>query len=39
MDSLDLVEIGWERDLRHLLPQYVPFETARDGVIAWLVGI
>jgi predicted nucleotidyltransferase component of viral defense system len=39
MDSFELVQIGWERDLRHLLPQYVPFETAKQGVIAWLVGI
>ena len=39
VDALDLVEIGWERDLRHLLPQYVPHKVARDGVVAWLVGI
>ena len=39
VDSLDDVQTGWERELRHLLPQYVPHATARDGVIAWLVGI
>jgi len=25
-----------ERDLRHLLPQYVPYEIVRQGVMAWL---
>jgi predicted nucleotidyltransferase component of viral defense system len=39
VDALDVVQIGWDRNLRHLLPQYVPYQTARDGVVSWLVGI
>jgi predicted nucleotidyltransferase component of viral defense system len=39
VEALDAVQLGWERDLRHLLPQYVPHKVARDGVVAWLVGI
>ena len=34
--ALDRVSTDWERDLRHLLPQFVPYETARAGVIAQL---
>jgi predicted nucleotidyltransferase component of viral defense system len=37
-DGIDIVRIGWERDLRHLLPQYVPFETVKQGIIRWLAG-
>ena len=36
LEALDRVHADWERDLRHLLPQFVPFETARDGVVAHL---
>jgi len=34
--SLDGVRAGWERDLRHLLPQFVPYEVAREGLVSWL---
>ncbi len=34
--SLDQVRTDWERDLRHLLPQFVPFEIAREAVVAQL---
>jgi predicted nucleotidyltransferase component of viral defense system len=34
--ALDRVRTDWERDLRHLLPQFVPYEIAREGVIAQL---
>jgi predicted nucleotidyltransferase component of viral defense system len=34
--SLDQVRTDWERDLRHLLPQYVPFEFASEAVAAQL---
>ena len=35
-EALDRVRADWERDLRHLLPQFVPYEIAREGVIAQL---
>jgi predicted nucleotidyltransferase component of viral defense system len=34
--SLEQVRADWERDLRHLLPQFVPYETTRDEVLAGL---
>lgn len=34
--ALDRARAGWERDLRHLLPQFVPYEVVRDGVTARL---
>jgi len=34
--ALDRVRIDWERDLRHLLPQFVPFEVAQEGMVAHL---
>lgn len=37
--ALDTVETGWERDVRHLLPQYVPYEVVKDGIVRWLVGV
>lgn len=36
VDALEQVRTDWERDLRHLLPQFVPFEVVRDGVVARL---
>jgi predicted nucleotidyltransferase component of viral defense system len=36
VDALDRVQVDWERDLRHLLPQFVPYETAREGVMTRL---
>lgn len=30
--ALDRVRAGWERDLRPLLPQFVPYEVAREGI-------
>jgi predicted nucleotidyltransferase component of viral defense system len=38
VESLDAVQFGWERSLRHLLPQYVPFQTVKQGMVRWLVG-
>jgi predicted nucleotidyltransferase component of viral defense system len=35
-EALDRVRTDWERDLKHLLPQFVAYETARDGVVAQL---
>jgi predicted nucleotidyltransferase component of viral defense system len=35
-EALDRVRTHWEQDLRHLLPQFVPYEIAREGVIARL---
>jgi predicted nucleotidyltransferase component of viral defense system len=35
-EALDRVRTDWERDLRHLLPQFVSYETAREGVVARL---
>jgi predicted nucleotidyltransferase component of viral defense system len=34
--ALDRVGTDWERDLRHLLPQFVPYEIVRTGVLARL---
>ena len=34
--ALEHVRIDWERDLRHLLPQFVPYEMAREAVVAQL---
>lgn len=34
--ALERVEADWERDLRPLLPQFVPYEIAQEGVMAWL---
>ena len=34
--ALDRAGTDWERDLRHLLPQFVPYEIVREGVIARL---
>ncbi len=33
-EALDRVQTGWERDLSHLLPQFVPYELARKGIEA-----
>jgi predicted nucleotidyltransferase component of viral defense system len=35
-EALDRVRTNWKRDLQHLLPQFVPYEVARDGVEARL---
>ena len=35
-EALDRVDIEWNRDLRHLLPQMIPYEVARQGVWARL---
>ncbi len=32
MEALERVRADWERDLRHLLPQFVPYEVAREGI-------
>lgn len=34
--ATDRAGSDWERDLRHLLPQYVPYGVVREGVIARL---
>jgi predicted nucleotidyltransferase component of viral defense system len=34
--ALDRVSTDWERDLRHLLPQFVPYEIVRAGILARL---
>jgi predicted nucleotidyltransferase component of viral defense system len=34
--ALDRVRTDWERDLRHLLPQFVPYEIASEAVVARL---
>jgi predicted nucleotidyltransferase component of viral defense system len=36
VEALDRVRTDWEQDLRHLLPQFVPYEIAREGVVARL---
>ncbi len=36
MEALKRVRAGWQRDLRHLLPQFVPYEVAREGVASLL---
>jgi len=35
-EALGRVRADWERDLRPLLPQFIPFEMAREGVAALL---
>jgi predicted nucleotidyltransferase component of viral defense system len=30
-EALDRVQANWERDLRHLLPQFVPYEIVKEG--------
>jgi predicted nucleotidyltransferase component of viral defense system len=35
-EALERVRVGWERDLRHLLPQFVPYEVVREGVASLL---
>ena len=35
-EALERVRAGWERDLRPLLPQFVPYELAREGAKALL---
>jgi len=35
-ETLEQVRADWERDLRPLLPQFVPYEIAREGVEALL---
>jgi predicted nucleotidyltransferase component of viral defense system len=35
-ESVERVRANWERDLRPLLPQFVPFDVARDGIAALL---
>jgi len=35
-EALERVRADWERDLRPLLPQFVPYEVARKGVAALL---
>ena len=35
-ETMERVRADWERDLRPLLPQFVPYEDARDGVVALL---
>jgi predicted nucleotidyltransferase component of viral defense system len=34
--ALDRVRTDWERDLRPLLPQFVPYDVVREGVVARL---
>jgi len=36
-EALERVRAGWERDLRHLLPQFAPYEVARECVEALLM--
>jgi predicted nucleotidyltransferase component of viral defense system len=33
-DALERVRADWERDLRPLLPQFLPYEVAREGIAA-----
>jgi predicted nucleotidyltransferase component of viral defense system len=35
-EALERVAVEWERDLRHLLPQMVPYDLAREDVLARL---
>ena len=35
-EALERIRVGWERDLRPLLPQFVPYDVARDGAAALL---
>lgn len=36
-EAMENVRADWERDLRHLLPQFVPYELARERVEALLI--
>lgn len=36
-EAMENVRGDWERDLRHLLPQFVPYEVARERVEALLI--
>jgi hypothetical protein len=36
VEALERVRPDWERDLGHLLPQFVPYEVAREGILARL---
>ena len=36
VSALDQVSSAWEQDLRHLLPQFVPYEIAQEGVVTQL---
>jgi predicted nucleotidyltransferase component of viral defense system len=36
-EAMENVQAGWERDLRHLLPQFVPYEIVRERVEALLL--
>ncbi len=31
-EALERVRVDWEQDLRHLLPQFVPYEVARESI-------
>jgi predicted nucleotidyltransferase component of viral defense system len=33
VEAVDRVRADWDRDLRHLLPQFVPYEVVREGVV------
>ena len=35
-EALDQARTGWEQDLRHLLPQFVPYELVHEGVMTQL---
>ncbi len=35
-EAMERVRAGWERDLRHLLPQFVSYDVARERVEALL---
>jgi predicted nucleotidyltransferase component of viral defense system len=37
-EAVERVRADWERDLRPLLPQFVPYEFAREGIAALLGG-
>jgi predicted nucleotidyltransferase component of viral defense system len=37
-EAVERVRADWERDLRPLLPQFVPYELAREGIAALLGG-
>jgi predicted nucleotidyltransferase component of viral defense system len=36
VSALDRVFTAWEQDLRHRLPQFVPYEIAQEGVVTQL---
>jgi predicted nucleotidyltransferase component of viral defense system len=37
-EALERVRVDWEQDLRHLLPQFVPYEVARESIDRQLQG-